>query len=313
MPSLPELLPLVAIIGPTAVGKTEIAIQLAERLNAEIVSADSRLLYRGMDVGTAKPTLAERARVPHHLIDVADPDETWSLARYQEAASQAIAGIQQRGKLALLVGGTGQYIRAIVEGWAPPKLPPQQALRKVLASWVEEIGGRALHDRLAVVDPIAAGNIDARNVRRTLRALEVIFTTGQRFSAQRMRGQSPYRLFQVGLTRSRGDLYARIDARIEHMLQTGWLQEVSDLLAKGYSPSLPSISAIGYAQLCAHIQGHMVLEDAKVEIRRKSRLFVRRQAAWFRPSDLQIEWFDAAESNVVDRIGNAVKGFLNNP
>lgn len=302
-----------AIVGPTAVGKTEIAIQLADRMGGEIVSADSRLLYRGMDIGTAKPTLAERARVPHHLIDVAEPDETWSLARFQEAAAQAIASIHQRGKLALLAGGTGQYLRAIVEGWEPPQLAEQPELRKALAAWEREIGAQPLHDRLSVVDPAAASSIDARNARRTLRALEVIFATGRRFSMQRTRGKPSYSLLQIGLTRPRKELFDRIDERIDRMLQAGWLEEVRFLLAKGYPLSLPSMSAIGYAQLGAYIQGHLSFEEAKAEIMRKSHLFVRRQAAWFRPTDPQITWFNAGESKVIDQVESAVRRFLSIP
>lgn len=302
--------PLVAIVGPTAVGKTEIAIAVAEQLNAEIVSADSRLLYRGMDIGTAKPSREERSRVVHHLIDVANPDETWSLAVFQQAASAAIADVHGRGKLPILVGGTGQYLRAIVEGWAPPKLAPQPSLRAALAAWQEVIGAQSLHDRLAIVDPEAAANIDPRNSRRTQRALEVLFASGRRFSEQRGRHESPYRLLQIGLTRPRKELYERIDARIEAMLAAGWLDEVQTLLAKGYSASLPSMSAIGYAQLADHLVGKISLEDAEVEIKRKTRLFVRRQAAWFKPSDPGIIWFEGSDPNVVGAIESKIEGFL---
>jgi len=168
---------LIVIVGPTAVGKTEASLQLAERLNGEIISADSRLFYRQMDIGTAKPSPQELARVPHHLVNVADPDEIWSLAMFQRAAHAAIADIQSRGHLPFLVGGTGQYIRAVTEEWELPEATPDHRLRKSLESWVEQIGPDGLHDRLAIIDPEAASHIDSRNLRRTIRALEVILLT----------------------------------------------------------------------------------------------------------------------------------------
>ncbi len=184
--------PLILIVGPTAVGKTEIAIQLAEKMNGEIISADSRLFYRGMDIGTAKPTLEEQARVPHHLIDVANPDETWSLAQFQQSAQAIIADIHARGKLPFLVGGTGQYVRAVSEGWSPPEVKPDERLRGELEKMRQEKGNSWLHEKLGLLDPEAAEKIDPRNVRRTIRALEVILTTGRRFSSQRGQAESPY-------------------------------------------------------------------------------------------------------------------------
>jgi len=290
--------PLVVIVGPTAVGKTEIAIQLARRLDAEIVSADSRLFYRGMDIGTAKPTEEERRLVPHHLIDVADPDEIWSLAIFQQKASQAIADIRSRGKLPFLVGGTGQYIRSVVEGWDLPPQPPDPRLRERIEAWSQTIGARALHEKLARIDPDAAKRIEPGNVRRTIRALEVIFHTGQRFSAQRRRSSSPYSILMLGLRRLRPELYARIDRRIESMFEAGLVDEVKDLLARGYSPDLPTLSAIGYRETIDYLQGRMTMEEAKVQIRRLTRTFVRRQANWFKEDDVSIHWFDARDGVV---------------
>jgi len=302
-------IPLVAIVGPTAVGKTEIAVQLAERVNGEIVSADSRLLYRGMDIGTAKPSAAERARVPHHLIDVADPDEIWSLAVFQEAAQKAIADIYSRRKLPILVGGTGQYLRAILEGWAPPKLAAQPRLRTALEDWAGEIGKDSLYARLARLDSVAAQSIDPRNLRRTIRALEVIFSTGRKFSEVRSKTESPFRVLQIGLMRPRAELYQRIDDRITSMLAVGWLEEVRTLMSKGYSPDLPSMSAIGYNQLIRHLSGQISLEEAVVEIKHATRMFVRRQANWFKKNDPQIHWFAASEI-VLPELINLVHGSL---
>ncbi len=283
--------PLILLVGPTAVGKTEIAIQLAERINGEIVSADSRLFYRGMDIGTAKPTRAEQARVPHHLIDIANPDEILSLAVFQKMAAETIADIHARGRLPLLVGGTGQYVRAVAQGWTPPEVEPDEKLRSELEKLKDEKGIDWLHKKLKSLDPEAAEKIDARNFRRTIRALEVVLTTGRKFSEQRSKSDSPYHLITIGLTRPREELYARVDARIEAMFEAGFVDEVKGLLAKGYSPTLPTISAIGYRECVRVIQGELNEEQAKVEIRRATRVFVRRQGNWFKESDPHIKWF----------------------
>jgi tRNA dimethylallyltransferase len=299
--------PLILLIGPTAVGKTELAIQLAARLNGEIVSADSRLFYRGMDIGTAKPTSEERARVPHHLIDVANPDETWSLAVFQQKAMEIIADIHSRSKLPFLVGGTGQYVRAVTEGWAPPEVEPDERLRGELEKMKEEKGADWLHAKLHMLDPQAAEKIDARNVRRTVRALEVILTTGKPFSRQRRQSTSPYSLLTIGLKRPREELYQRIDERIEAMFAAGFLDEVQTLLHKGYSPELPSMSAIGYREAIRVLKGQMSIEQAKVEMRRATRVFVRRQANWFKEEDPNIHWFEADRENVADLIENFIR------
>ncbi len=305
-----NLIPLVVLLGPTAAGKTEIAIRLAERLDGEIVSADSRLFYRGLDRGTAKPSYAERARVPHHLIDVAEPDEPWSLVLFQQEARQAIAGIHARGRLPFLVGGTGQYIRAVTEGWQAPPARPDPRLRAALEAWAAQIGLMGLHARLASLDPQAGAQIDGRNLRRTVRALEVILSTGRPFSIQRQRGESLYRLLTLGLTRPRPELYARIDARIEAMFASGWVDEVRGLLAKGYSPYLPSLSAIGYQQVIDYLQGRCTLDEAVMLIKRLTRQFVRRQANWFKESDPNIHWFTAGEGTV-EKMEELIRGFLN--
>lgn len=292
--------PLVVIVGPTAVGKTSIALDLAERLGGEIVSADSRLFYRGMDVGTAKPTAEERARVPHHLIDVSDPDETWSLPVFQRAAHEAILDIHRRERLPFLVGGTGQYVRAVTEGWQVPSQEPDHRLRSVLERWAAEIGPFELHRRLAVLDPDAASVIDARNVRRTVRALEVTLCTGRRFSEQRRQNASPYSLMIIGLTRPRGELYARIDERIDAMIASGFIEEVRRLLERGYRSNLPTMSAIGYREIAAYIRGEMPLEDAIVQMKQFTRRYVRQQGAWFGAGNPGIHWFEVHGSTTVE-------------
>jgi len=301
--------PLVLIVGPTAVGKTELAIQLAERLNGEIVSADSRLFYRGMDIGTAKPTPVELARVAHHLIDIAEPDEILSLAVFQQKARDVITDIHTRNKIPFLVGGTGQYIRAVTEGWTPPEVKPDEKLRDELGRLKDEKGIIWLHDKLNSLDPVAAEKIDARNFRRTIRALEVIMTTGKRSSEQRGQSESPYQLITVGLTRPRAELYERVDQRIDGMFASGFLDEVKRLLAKGYSPSLPTISAIGYRECIRVLNGELSDEQAKAEIRRITRVFVRRQANWFKESDPNIRWF-RVEAGIVEEIQSYIRNAL---
>jgi tRNA dimethylallyltransferase len=301
--------PLVLIVGPTAVGKTEIAIQLAERLNGEIVSADSRLFYRGMDIGTAKPTSEEQARVPHHLIDIANPDEILSLAVFQQKAREKIEDIHTRNKLPFLVGGTGQYVRAVTQGWTPPEVKPDERLRDELGRMKDEKSIFWLHDKLQSLDPEAAEKIDARNFRRTIRALEVIMTTGKKFSEQRGQSDSPYHLLTIGLTRPREELYQRVDARIESMFANGFIEEVKGLLAEGYSPSLPTMSAIGYRECVSVIKGEWSEEQAKVQIRRATRVYVRRQANWFKESDPNILWFKV-EEGVVEKIEASLRQSL---
>ena len=296
---------LVILVGPTAVGKTELAILLAERLDAEIISADSRLFYRGMDIGTAKPAPEDRRRIQHHLIDIAEPDQTISLPLFQEAARTAVLDISNRGKLPILVGGTGQYIRAVVEGWEAPAAPPDPFLRKALESWSLEITPIGLYQRLKAVDPAAADGIDPQNVRRTIRALEVIFTTGKRFSNQRQRGETLYTSLTIGVTRPRPELYQRIDARIDWMLQAGLVEEVRGLFNRGYSPELPSMSAIGYREIGQYLLGRLTLDEAVMLIKRQTRVFVRRQANWFKETDPQINWFKF-EPQTVQKIHDVI-------
>ncbi len=309
-PPLPEeRQPLVVLVGPTAVGKTEFAIKLAVRLQAEIISADSRLFYRGMDIGTAKPSLAERSQVPHHLIDLVDPDETISLAEFQKLAQLTVAEIAGRSRLPILVGGTGQYIRAVTQGWEVPAVEPDLGLRRALQSWADQVGQAGLHRVLAVLDPAAAHSIDARNLRRTVRALEVIYSTGRRFSDQRQRGETPYRILTLGLWRPRTELYARIDARIQDMLSNGLIEEVRGLLAEGYSAELPALSAIGYRQIIAYLNGSLSLGEAVAQIQRATRVFVRRQANWFKPDDPTIHWFQVV-AGVETALEETIRRFL---
>lgn len=300
--------PLIVMVGPTAVGKTELAITLAERLNGEIISADSRLFYRGMDIGTAKPSALELQRVPHHLIDVAEPDETWSLALFQKTAREVIDNIHARGRLPFLVGGTGQYIRAVIEGWIVPELAPNPGLRAALEAWGKEVGASGLFARLGIIDPGAAAQIDYRNQRRTIRALEVILSTGRLFSAQRQRTDTPYNLLIIGLKRPRLELYTRIDARIEAMLARGLVDEVKSLLNRGLSPDASALSAIGYREMISYLVGELTLDEAVAQMKRATRIFVRRQANWFKESDPTINWFEV-KSGIEEKIEEKIRAF----
>ena len=303
--------PLIVLVGPTAVGKTETAIQLAIRMDAEIISADSRLFYKGMDIGTAKPTLSERARVPHHLIDVTNPDKLWSLATFKKAVTQTIKNIHARNHLPLLVGGTGQYIYSILEGWNIPEVKPDAALRQALENWGQQITPSGLHQRLAVLDIKAAQSIDPSNVRRTIRALEVILTTGRLFSEQKTRSTKPYHALVLGLTRPREELYQRIDDRIQNMIQDGLVEEVQKLLEQGYPPNLPTLSAIGYRQIISYIHNEITLDEAIQLMKRQTRIFVRRQANWFKIDDPDIHWVNA-NLNAVDILEAIISDWLKN-
>ena len=294
--------PLVLLIGPTAVGKTELSISLAEAMKGEIVSCDSRLFYRGMDIGTAKPTPAEMARVPHHLIDVTDPDESWSLAVFQRKAYEVIDVIHQREKLPIMVGGTGQYVQAIVQGWEIPAQAPDDGLRTTIEAWASQIGKQELHRKLVLLDPAAANKIDWRNLRRTVRALEVIFRTGKLFSTQRRTGHPRYPTLQIGLYRPREEIFQRVDERIERMFAEGLIEEIQSLLDAGYKASDPGMSSIGYKQGIAYLEGRMSLEEAKAKMRQLTHTFVRRQANWFKRNDPMIHWFDVRENGILNDI-----------
>lgn len=279
---------LFVLLGATAVGKTEISLQLAEEVGGEIVSADSRLIYRGMDIATAKPTRAEQARVPHHLVDIVAPDEELTLAEYQQRAYAAIHDIFARGKTPFLVGGTGLYLRAVVEGYNIPRVPPNRARRAEL----EQLSASELYARLQTLDPEIAATVLPNNTRRILRALEVIEATGEKMSAQQTRQPPPFSIFQIGLQLPRPLLYARVDARIDKMMHEGLVDEVRALVARGYAFNLPSMTGLGYREMGAYVRGEIDLDEAVRLLKSNTRKFIRHQANWFRPNDPRIHWFD---------------------
>lgn len=282
--------PLIIILGPTAVGKTATALELAHHLNADILSADSRQIYRHMDIGTAKPTAEQQAYVRHHLIDLVDPDDTLSLAQYLRAAREAIQQQHEAGRIALLVGGTGQYITAIEAGWSVPEVPPNDALRAELEAFARDAGVNALHARLATLDPAYAARTHPNNVRRVVRALEVCLTTGSTMTHLQQQQPVPYRILRIGLTLPREPLYARADQRVLQMIKAGLVDEVRGLLARGYAPSLPSLSSIGYQEIIAHLNGQLTLDEAITRIQFNTHDFIRRQEVWFRGHDYGILW-----------------------
>jgi tRNA dimethylallyltransferase len=283
---------LVAIIGPTGVGKTRLVIQLAQKFNGEIINADSRQIYRFMDIGTAKPTKEEQALVPHHLIDIVNPDEDFSLATYQQLAYKAISDIQGRGKLPFLVGGTGQYVWAVLEGWLVPKVPPDIEFRRNLEQKAKS-NASELYQELNRLDPVAAEKIDPQNVRRVIRALEV--NRQKPFSQSKGKVTPPFESSIIGLTMERKKLYQHVDARVDEMIRQGFIDEVKKLIEMGYSLTLPAMSSIGYREIGQYVHGKMTLEEAVYKIKTGTHRFIRHQYAWFRLKDERIRWFDARE------------------
>jgi len=301
--------PLVAIVGPTGVGKTRMAIALCQVVGGEVISADSRQIYRGMDIGTDKPSPEQRSLVPHYLVDILDPDEEFTLAQYQELAYQAIDGVLTRSRVPFLVGGTGLYVRAVLQGYVIPRVKPNPQLRQKLMEEAEGHGEAALHARLERVDPEAAARIDPRNVRRVVRALEVCETTGKPISAQQERKPPPYRALKIGLTMDRELLYRRVDERVDDMVERGLVAEVEGLLAKGYSHELPAMSGLGYRQVCGYLRGETDVSGAVRKIKSETHRFVRQQYKWFRLDDDTIHWFDVGHEPQ-ERIEALIEGFL---
>lgn len=300
--------PLIVICGPTAAGKTALALELAEGYPVEVISADSRQVYRLMDIGTAKPSVAEQALAPHHLLDVVWPDEAFDAACFARAAGAAIAGVQARGHLPLLVGGTGLYIRALTEGLADvPPGDPQ--VRAELQAYAESAGPEALHRRLAGVDAEAAAALHRNDRVRIIRALEVFTLTGQPLSAwQREHGfrTRPYRLLKLGLTLERSDLYARIDRRAEAMFAGGLVEETEALLKAGYSAELRSLQTIGYREAVRLLRGAVSPDKALLELQQATRRYAKRQLTWFR-ADPQMIWVDSLRES--DRIQTLIDQF----
>lgn len=289
------MLPAIAIVGPTAVGKTDLALDLARRFKGEIVNADSRQVYRYMDIGTAKPTVEELAAVPHHLIDVVDPDEEFTLATYQRLAYATLADIRGRGNLPFLVGGSGLYVWAVIEGLLIPRVSPNPGLRAELELRASKEGAQALWEELQAIDPAAAAKIHPHNVRRVVRALEVFRTTGIPISQQQRRQPPPFPFLIIGLTAPRDLLYKRIDGRVEWQIRMGLVEETEGLVQRGYGWDLPSMSSLGYKQIGMYLRGEISLEQAIQLVKTETHRFARQQYTWFRLGDPRINWLDINE------------------
>lgn len=288
---------MIAIVGPTASGKSALAMRVAERMGGEIVSADSRQVYRGMDIGTAKPTIEERARIPHHLVDIVDPGERYDVLRYQRDGRAALAGIRTRGRVALVVGGTGLYVRALLDGLELASLPHDPEVRARL----ESEDPATLHERLRAMDPNAASRVDPRNRRRLVRYLEVATIAGG--PVPRVRG-APLAALRIGLRPPREVLVAAIERRVRGMVAQGVLEEARSLVARGIDPRLPSMSAHGYVHWAALLRGEIDLETAIARTARDVRAYSRRQMTWFR-RDAAIRWFDPTATDPLPEIVEA--------
>ncbi len=301
---------LVAIVGPTAVGKSRLGLRLAAEFDGEIVGADSRQVYRHLDIGTAKPSAADLAAVRHHLVDIINEDEDFSLARYLDLASWAIADIQRRGRLPLLVGGSGQYVWSVLEGWRIPHVPPDAEYRRRLEQRAEKEGGLALYRELIAIDPAGARAIDPRNVRRVIRALEVSKNAPVPFSQLRKKVAPDFEALTIGLITAREELRRRTDLRVDEMIESGLVAEVEGLYRMGYGPELAAMSGVGYRQIGACLRDEITLAEAASETKTETHRLLRQQHAWFRADDTRIRWFDVGHEGFEDEASALVADFL---
>ncbi len=304
---------LITLVGPTAVGKSDVAFHLAKAIDGEIVSADSMQVYRGMDIGTAKPSSEERTEVKHHLIGIAEPSEAFSVALYQKLAREAVSLICEKGKWPLLVGGSGLYIRAVID---PLEFPPEEetasGVRPRLEKRADLEGSTALYEELKRSDPEAAEFIHPNNTRRVIRALEVIETTGRPFSEFHRDWQNRESLYQLemyGLTMERTRLYAKINARVDQQIERGLVAEVKGLVERGYGGFLTSSQALGYKEIVDYLKGDIGLNEAIDLIKRRTRRFARRQLTWFR-ADSRVIWLDATDQSPAALAGKIQEDLL---
>ena len=303
--------PSIAIVGPTAVGKTELAIELCRRFGGEVINADSRQVYRRMDIGTAKATAVEQFQAPHHLIDLLEPSEHFSLGSFLPLAKKASDDIVGRGLIPFLTGGTGQYVWAMVEEQSVPPVPPNQELREDLEREASgEDGAQVLHDRLREIDPARADALDARNVRRVIRALEIHHATGRKPSEFGAPDADPGRSLVLGLTMDRKALYRRIDDRVDAMMKAGFLAEVESLMAAGLPTEQGALDSPGYRELGLYLAGELTLEEAVSRTKTQTHHLARRQYTWFKPSDRRITWLDVTAPRLAQRAAERVLTYL---
>ncbi|MGE5704126.1 MAG: tRNA (adenosine(37)-N6)-dimethylallyltransferase MiaA [Clostridia bacterium] len=286
---------LVVIVGPTAVGKTALSLNLAKAFDGEIISGDSMQVYRKMDIGTAKASSEEMALVPHHLIDIVDPDEEYSVAIFQEMAKRLITQINGRGRIPFIVGGTGLYIQSVTHAYEFAETSQDVELRARLTRLAEIEGVEVLHRRLAEVDPITAARLHPNDVKRVIRAIEIYEVTGSRMADYQHRAESSaYDLVIIGLTMDRAKLYERINWRVEKMIEAGLVEEVRQLLDLGYDPNSTAMQGLGYKELVPYLYGEITLDKAINDIKQRTRHFAKRQLSWFRRMP-EIVWFDVTE------------------
>ena len=297
---------ILVICGPTGIGKTALSLEIAARLPSEIVSADSRQIYRFMDIGTAKPTREERRRAPHHFIDIRDPDQDYSAGEYSREARQVIEKIFQRGKLPIVTGGSGLYIRALLEGFFNLDAKDAQ-LRETLRQRLDSEGAEKLFAEFAEIDPELAAKTHPNNTKRMLRALEVFYLTGTPISQiqKAQKDPAPFRWLKIGLTMERKQLYARINRRVEKMFDSGLVDEVRRLLEKGYSPTLNALNSVGYKEVISYLNGAADLFSCKEMIKQNSRRYAKRQLTWFR-GEKDVEWIELADANALPGVADAV-------
>lgn len=300
--------PIVVITGPTAVGKSSLALDLAPRFGAEIVSADSRQVYRQLDIGTAKPTLPEQRAVRHHLIDLVEPDEPYSVANFKADCDRVLLDLARRGRVAFLVGGSPHYVQAVIERLDFPRVPPQEDLRRELEEYARQHGSARLHQRLREVDPTAAEEIAATNVRRVIRALEVCRVTGRPFSEVGRRRGPRLPALQLAITTDRATLYRRIDERIQQQLRDGLLEEARRVLEMAFDPALPPLAGLVYREAIAAVRGEMTVAEAVRRMEETTHAFARRQYTWFR-RDPSLQWFEL-EPELGARVEETVERYL---
>ena len=311
-PPSPTAESLVCVVGPTAVGKTTLAVELAQHFGGEIINADSRQVYRGMTIGTAKPTEAEQSAAPHHLVDILDPSEPFGLSLFLSHANDAIRDIRSRQHLPIACGGTGQYVWALAEGQRLPAVPPDPQFRADLEAEAEQSGGDRLHQRLAAIDPARAAALDPRNVRRVIRALEIYHLTGRLPSEMQPTATvESTNALVIGLTMTRDALYRRIDDRVDRMVAEGFLEEVETLLAAGHNLQDGPLNSPGYRELGQYLEGPLSLEEAIERTKTQTHRLARRQYSWFKLADPRIHWLDAEDATLPERAAQAVSGYLN--
>lgn len=288
----------IVIVGPTAVGKTELSISLAKKIDGEIISADSMQLYKNMNIGTAKPSETERNNIVHHMIDVIELAEEYSVAKYKEKAEKKIFDIYQRSKFPIIVGGTGLYVNALLYEYSFKELSRDPDYRERIKKCAEIEGSEKLHKKLSEIDPQAAKKIHPNDIKRVIRALEVIYTTGKLFStSQNTHRVSPYNTIIIGLSRDRDELYNKIEKRVDMMLENGLIDEVRSLFDKGYDKYMTSIQALGYKEIVQYLQGEITLEESIKLIKKRTKRFAKRQFTWFK-RDPNILWYNLSHTNL---------------